>query len=130
MHSKIVSRFTSTKTCHLIIKKPWTIIMTSLMCYVVKKYSKDPKKFIDHGTMLSCGKIHVETLVMLMAFWKKHCPNILILIIQKLMVLPFSSWTLKSFNDFCLCLFIPIQMHHVNLLVQGEKMSNAFTSSR
>jgi hypothetical protein len=78
--------------------------------------------------MLSCGKILVETLVMLMALWKKHCPDILIFTIQKLMVLPFYSWTLKSFNDFCLCFFIPIQMHPVNLLVQGEKMSNAFTS--
>jgi hypothetical protein len=76
--------------------------------------------------MLSCGKIPIETLVMLMAFWNKHCPNILILTIQKLIFF----MDLKSLNEFCLCFFIPIQMHHVNLLVQGEKMSNVFTSYR
>ncbi len=89
-----------------------------------KNIVKNSKMFIDHGTTLSCCKIPIETLVMLMAFWKKHCPQYSNPYNSKAYGTPIFFMDLKSFNAFCLCFFIPVQMHHINLLVQGEKIIN------
>ncbi len=69
---------------------------------------------------LSYGRIPAETLDIMMAFWKQHCPSIPTLTIQELLVLPLPFMDVNYFHDF---LSFFLQMHHGDCVSSIQKWS-------
>ncbi len=104
IHSQIMFTFTCTKT--FVCKA----LHAGVYCAAVHQWIL---------SALSYGRIPAETLDIMMAFWKEHCPSIPILTIQELLVLPLPFMDVNYFHDF-LSLFL--QMHHGGCVSSIQKM--------